>query len=155
MLTWSCRSFAELDARALYEILCLRAQVFVLEQRCAYLDPDGFDTAVWHLEGRDPASHELQAYARLVAPLTKGAAQPLPMIGRVVTAPTARGAGQGRELMQQAIVHCTRLWPGRVVEISAQAHLERFYASLGFETISAPYDDDGIPHVDMRRKPAA
>ena len=51
MLAWTCQSFAELDARALYEILCLRAQVFVLEQRCIYLDPDGLDAAVWHLQG--------------------------------------------------------------------------------------------------------
>jgi len=154
MLNWTCRPFVELDTRALYEILGLRARVFVLEQHCTYLDPDGYDTAVWHLEGRDPAGGALQAYARLVPPLTKGADQPLPMIGRVVTAPAARGAGQGRALMQQAIAHCTRLWPGQVVEISAQAHLERFYASQGFETVSAPYDDDGIAHVDMRRTPA-
>lgn len=150
MLAWACQSFAELDARALYEILCLRAQVFVLEQRCIYLDPDGLDAAVWHLQGHG-TDGTLQAYARLVPPFAKGAGQPLPMIGRVVTAPTARGAGQGRELMQQAIGHCARLWPGQTLEISAQAHLERFYASLGFGTISAPYDDDGILHVDMRR----
>ena len=153
MLDWSCRAFAELDASALYEILMLRSRVFVLEQRCVYLDPDGFDGVVWHLQGRDPASGALQAYARLLPPLSKGAAQPLPMIGRVVTAPAARGAGQGRALMQQAIAHCTRLWPGQTVELSAQAHLERFNASLGFEPVSAPYDEDGIPHIDMRRRP--
>jgi ElaA protein len=154
MLSWTCRPFAALDAATLYEILALRSQVFVLEQRCVYLDPDGLDPVLLHLQGRDVSggAGNLQAYARLVPPRAKGAQQPLPMIGRVVTAPTARGAGQGRALMQQAIAECGRLWPGQTIEISAQQHLERFYASLGFEPVSAPYDEDGILHVDMRRR---
>jgi hypothetical protein len=32
-----------LDARTLYGILALRAAVFVVEQDCVYLDPDGRD----------------------------------------------------------------------------------------------------------------
>ncbi|QPF74984.1 GNAT family N-acetyltransferase [Roseateles sp. DAIF2] len=151
MLDWQCRPFAELPAADLYAALRLRAEVFVIEQRCVYLDPDGFDPQCWHLLGRG-ADGALAAYARLVPPGLKG---PLPMIGRVVTAPAARGAGQGRELMREALAACARLWPGLVVEISAQAHLERFYAGLGFRTTSAPYDDDGIPHLDMQWTPPA
>ncbi len=39
------------------------------------------------------------------------------------------------------------------ISLAAQAHLEGFYGSLGFRTISSPYDEDGIPHLDMRREP--
>lgn len=147
---WTCERLEGLSAVALYELLALRSQVFVLEQHCVYLDPDGLDTQVWHLQGRD-ADGRLQAYARLVPPLIKSPQQTEPMIGRVVTAPSARGAGQGRALMQQAIAECLRLWPGQAIAINAQAHLQRFYASLGFIVNSAPYDEDGISHVDMRR----
>lgn len=141
MMQWSCSRLETLDARSLYAVLKLRSEVFVVEQQCVYLDPDGADLEAWHLLGRDEAG-SLQAYARLL----EG-----PRIGRVVTAPGARGAGQGRALMQQAIAECERLWPGQGIELSAQAHLQRFYASLGFEPTSAVYDEDGIPHIDMKK----
>ena len=35
--------------------------------------------------------------------------------------------------------------------LAAQAHLVRFYAGLGFERSGEPYEEDGIPHLDMRR----
>ncbi|HXA47888.1 MAG TPA: GNAT family N-acetyltransferase, partial [Burkholderiaceae bacterium] len=37
------------------------------------------------------------------------------------------------------------------IRISAQQYLEAFYRSFGFETTSAPYDEDGIPHIEMLR----
>jgi ElaA protein len=149
-MQWSCERLEGLSALAVYEVLALRAQVFVLEQQCLYLDPDGLDPHCWHLLGR-AADAGLQAYARILPPLTKGPQQTLPMIGRVVTPVTARGAGQGRALMQRAIDECARRWPGQAIEIGAQAHLQRFYASLGFVATSEPYDEDGISHIDMRR----
>lgn len=152
-LTWTCARLDELRAQDLYDALALRSLVFVVEQNCVYLDPDGIDVKTWHLLGRD-ADGVLQAYARLVPPLAKGARQTLPMFGRVVTAPTSRGSGQGRALIAEAIAHCERLWPGQELEINAQAYLERFYASFGFAVTSEPYDEDGILHIDMRR-PAA
>ena len=36
-------TFAEIEPRTLYGILRLRAEVFVVEQACAYLDLDGRD----------------------------------------------------------------------------------------------------------------
>lgn len=139
--------------QVLYEALALRSAVFVVEQACVYLDPDGLDVPCWHLTGH--VGDLLHAYARLVPPLTKGPLQTQPMIGRVVTAPAARGSGQGRALMQQALAECARLWPGEAVEIQAQAHLHDFYASLGFTASSDCYDEDGIAHIDMRKQACA
>jgi ElaA protein len=56
--------------------------------------------------------------------------------------------------MSQAVGECQRLWPGRPIELGAQAHLRDFYGSFGFHAISDVYDEDGIPHVDMRRDAA-
>jgi len=151
-LAWYCAPLHELSAVQLYQALALRARVFVLEQQCVYLDPDGVDLHAWHLLGSDPASGDLLAYARLLPPLAKGTSHVWPEIGRVVTAPEARGAGQGRRLMQEAVQACERLWPGQDLALSAQAHLQGFYASLGFEPVSAVYDEDGIDHIDMLRK---
>ncbi len=49
---WNGYSFAELNTDALYQILALRAEVFVVEQDCPYQDMDGLDQAGelswWH-----------------------------------------------------------------------------------------------------------
>ena len=62
----------------------------------------------------------------------------------------ARGQRLGRQLMERALASCAEHWPDAGVEISAQAHLVDFYNDLGFVATSEVYDDDGIPHVDMR-----
>ncbi len=36
------------------------------------------------------------------------------------------------------------------ITLSAQAYLQRFYEGLGFAATS-PYDDFGVPHIDMVR----
>jgi ElaA protein len=51
--------------------------------------------------------------------------------------------------MVEGIKRARAVWPGRALRIAAQQRLAAFYASLGFRTVSAPYDEDGIPHVDM------
>ena len=152
MIGWTCERLEALSPRALYQALALRSQVFVLEQHCVYLDPDGLDLSpgVWHLLGHGDDG-ELQCCARLLAPGVKGAEQAMPMIGRVVSAPAARGGGVGRQLMSQALAECARRWPGMGVEINAQLYLQAFYESLGFIGCSAVYDEDGIDHIDMRR----
>ena len=37
------KSFNELSTKELYDLLQLRSDVFVVEQNCVYLDPDGKD----------------------------------------------------------------------------------------------------------------
>jgi ElaA protein len=141
-MRWQAKAFAELTVGELYAILVLRARVFIVEQNCPYLDPDGADPASRHLWAeRDGV---LLAYLRIVPPGVKYAEISL---GRVITAPEARGTGLGRELMTRGIAAC-----GDVsIRIGAQAHLERFYGELGFVRASDVYDEDGIPHIEMLR----
>ncbi len=144
---WRCEALPSMSAVALYRVLKLRSEVFVVEQQCIYLDPDGRDEDAWHLQALDSDGAVL-AYARLLPPQS---AQDAARIGRVITAPSARGTGLGRALMQEALVACARLWPDAPLELGAQAHLRDFYGSFGFAAISDVYDEDGIPHIDMRR----
>jgi ElaA protein len=152
MIEWQWNSFADLTVAQLYEMLALRQQVFVLEQTCLYPDIDGLDTGAHHLLGWRSVDgrRELVASLRCLAP---GAKYDEMSRGRVVTGPAARGTGLGRDLVAQGIAHAERLHPGHAIRIGAQAHLERFYGSFGFVTVSQPYDEDGIMHVDMVRKP--
>ena len=146
---WSWARFGELGVDALYDALALRCRVFILEQG-PYQDPDGLDRQAFHLLGRDDAGR-LQAYLRAVDP---GAKYTEPSIGRVITAPEVRRQGLGWELMREGLARCEQAWPGQGIRISAQAHLQGFYGALGFETVGAPYGEDGIPHVQMFRNPA-
>ncbi|HEY6356262.1 MAG TPA: GNAT family N-acetyltransferase [Burkholderiaceae bacterium] len=145
-LSWRWQRFESLGVDGVYDMLALRARVFILEQG-PYLDPDGADRHAWHLLGRDDAG-VLLAYLRVLDPGVKFSE---PSIGRVVVDASLRGQGVGHELVRAGIERCSALWPLQATRISAQAHLQRFYGQHGFQTMSDEYLDDGIPHVDMRR----
>lgn len=149
-IDWHFSRFADLTPFDLYDVLAARQNVFILEQTCLYPDIDGYDLEAHHLLGwRDvDGKRQLAAYLRVLAP---GAKYDEMSIGRVVTTPAARGSGAGRALLDQGIAHAEALHPGHRIRIGAQQYLERFYASFGFETVSAPYDEDGIMHIDMLR----
>ena len=142
------KAFNELSVTELYAILKLRNEVFVVEQNCAYQDTDNKDLVCHHLMLFN--DNELMAYARLVP---AGLSFPELSIGRVVTSPKTRGTGAGRILMNQAIEHCHRIFGKGSIQIGAQFYIKNFYASLGFKEVGQPYDEDGIPHIDMILNP--
>ncbi len=144
-LTWTCTPFQQLAPEELYHILQLRSEVFVLEQQCIYQDMDNKDQPSLHLCGWTGES--LAAYARILPP---GISYDHPSIGRVITHPAFRRYGFGRELMQRAIQLTHSSFGDPVILIGAQQYLTEFYASLGFEQVSEPYMEDGIPHITMR-----
>lgn len=150
---WRWGPWPRFNAAEVYAALELRQRVFVVEQACVFLDVDGRDPAAWHLFGWQgaEASAPLLAYARVFAP---GAVYPEASIGRIVTAPEARGSGLGRTLMREALRRTEALAPGAPIRIGAQQRLERFYEEFGFHAAGAPYLEDGIMHVEMLR-PAA
>jgi ElaA protein len=87
-------------------------------------------------------------YLRVVAPGLKYAE---PAIGRLVSHAEVRGLGLGRLLTAEGVARCLATYPGQGIRISAQAHLERFYAGFGFERVGEPYLEDDIPHLEMAR----
>lgn len=149
---WRCLPFAALSADTLYRLLRLRSEVFVVEQACVFLDMDGLDPQCLHVLGEmvdaDGTVH-LHASTRLVPP---GVAFAEASIGRVVTAPAARGGGIGHALMAESVRLLEQLWGPQPIRIGAQAHLERFYNRHGFVSDNKPYIEDGIPHLEMIRK---
>jgi len=149
MITWRLARFEELTPGEVHEIFRARAAVFVVEQGCVFQDLDGADPECWHLAGRETLA--LVAYCRLVPPGRKFAE---PSIGRVITPEVERGKGYGKALVREALARAETLWPGHAIRIGAQCHLERFYGVFGFVAASAPYDEDGIAHIEMLRQPS-
>jgi len=145
-ITWQHYIFDHLDLKLLYAILRLRAEVFVVEQNCVYQDLDDKDQPALHLCGFD-GEGRLAAYARI---FDRGINYPeYASIGRVITAPFARGKGIGRPLMRESVRVLFEKYGEQTVKISAQAHLQEYYVSVGFEGIGDIYDEDGIPHRAM------
>lgn len=149
MVQWQFSPFGELTVHELYEVLALRQQVFVIEQNCIYNDFDGYDQDAHHLLGW--VEHEgkriLGASLRVLAP---GKKYEEASIGRVVSAAAVRRTGIGRDLFKRGVAHTEALYPGHAIRIGAQAYLENFYGSFGFQSI-APYIEDDIPHIEMLR----
>lgn len=143
---YQCLTFDELSKAQLYEILALRQEVFVVEQHCPYLDADGQDQEALHLLGYT-ISGEFATYVRIL-PVGLGY-DDYAAIGRVITAPFARGKGLGRPLMHETIAQIRAHWGEVPIKLSAQAHLQAFYRSVGFESVGDVYLEDGIPHIGM------
>ena len=149
---WQWLPFAALGVDDLYAILALRQEVFVVEQRCAYLDCDGRDQEALHLIGWSIHGRTRRplAYLRVLPPGGDG----LPVrIGRLLTHTDIRQRGVAGDMLRLAIERLEKSFPGRPIAISAQQYLLAFYERFGFCATSPPYLEDGIPHVDMIRSP--
>ncbi|PGH55107.1 GNAT family N-acetyltransferase [Azospirillum palustre] len=134
-------------------MLALRSRVFVVEQASPYPDIDGRDPGALHLIARNEAG-AIVGCARCLGPDEDGRDGTNPdapvSFGRLAVDPSQRSTGLGRALVAESLTVLAERWPGRDVVIGAQQHLERFYGSFGFVRDTDPYDDFGIPHIDMR-----
>jgi ElaA protein len=132
----------DLTPRALYGLLRLRVDVFVVEQHCAYAELDGRDldagtTHFWTGPDTGPS-----ASLRLLT-------EPdgVRRIGRVCTAAALRGRGVSRRLVAAALAEVG----DAPCVLDAQEHLVALYGGFGFAPSGPGYDWDGIAHVPMRR----
>ena len=145
-ITLAWHDWPGLSAAELYELLQFRQAIFVVEQASPYPDLDGRDSEARHLALRRDGA--LLGYLRLIAPSAEEN-PPRVRIGRVSVVPEARRGGYARLMMDEALRQAVALYPGNDIEIGAQTHLEGFYRGFGFIPSSSPYDDFGVPHIDL------
>jgi ElaA protein len=146
-LKWVVKYFEDLTAGELYDNLYLRNEVFVVEQNAIYLDTDYKDQKALHILGY--VNDKLAAYCRIFRP---GDYFKEACIGRVVVSPQYRKYGYGHQLMDKAIELMRSEFNETKITISAQLYLKDFYESHGFEKTSDTYLEDGIPHIQMKKK---
>ena len=145
MIAFSSKNFQSLTTEELYQILALRAEVFVVEQNCPYQDVDGKDIHGIHVLGY--LNNKLVAYARV---LGQGVSyKEYASIGRVVTSTSIRGKNYGHTLVDFSIAVSQNFFPSQPIKISAQAHLEKFYSKHNFVVTGKAYLEDNIPHIGM------
>lgn len=122
----------------------VRTAVFVREQGIAPEDEwDAEDATALHAVLFDVNGQAL-GNARLLQPTTTVA-----KVGRMAVLKDARGNGYGARLLQ-SLIRCARQRRHKEVRLSAQRSAEGFYAAHGFVAIGEPFDEVGIPHVEMR-----
>ncbi|GAU76395.1 GNAT family N-acetyltransferase [Fusibacter sp. 3D3] len=142
------KRFDDLTINELYDVMQLRFEVFVMEQKCLYQDIDGKDRKAYHLMCKGDAG-ELLGYLRI---LDAGVSYEETSIGRVVVSEQGRGQGLGKKIMEEAISFIKTVRHIEWIRISAQAYLLDFYTGLGFESVSDEYLEDDIPHIEMLLK---
>lgn len=140
------KTFEELTIHELYEVLALRAEVFVVEQDCVYQDIDGKDQKAIHILGYK--NEKLVAYTRC---FDQGIYFEEASIGRVIVKQNERKYGYGHDIMKASIEEIEDRFKVTTIKISAQQYLTKFYESHQFKQIGEGYLEDGIPHIAMIR----
>ncbi len=136
------KTFNELSVDELYEILKLRADVFVIEQQCIYPDIDQKDRNSLHVFVKD--NDEIVAYLRV---LEKGISFDEVGIGRVIS--KYRRKGLGTIVLKAGIQAAKEIYHADKIIIEAQTYAKSFYELQGFVQCSEEFLEDGIPHIKM------
>lgn len=139
---WQTKRFNKLTVTDLYQILALRAQIFVVDQKRIYQDPDGQDQKAIHIFNRDDDG-DVVAYARV---FLKGNEV---SFGRVVTSNKVRGQGLGGQLLDKIMQTIQQEFPNKSIEIEAQVQVEDFYKRVGFVSEGEPFIYKTTPHIKM------
>lgn len=145
-VTISDAVLVEVPPRALYGLLALRVDVFVVEQGINCHELDGRDLET------DTRLLWIEQNGIVVATLRiLRDGDDTIRIGRVATAFTARGRGLAAALVRRAI-EMAGDWP---IVLDAQAHLVDWYGKFGFVRAGDDFDEVGIAHTPMRLNSAS
>jgi len=136
------KSFYELNIDELYEILKLRAEVFVIEQNCIYPDIDDKDKHSLHVFLKE--QDEIVAYLRVIE---KGISFDEVSIGRVIA--KYRRQGLGTLVLKAGIQAAKEIYQAEKSIIEAQTYAKTLYEKQGFIQTSDEFLEDGIPHIQM------
>lgn len=123
----------------------VRTEVFVQEQQIPLeLEWDEDDATALHAV----------AYNRLGMPVATGRllqhGPDVARIGRMAVTRVLRGSGLGRDILQ-SLLQAAAQRGDRAVLLHAQRSAEAFYLQLGFQPQGDPFEEAGIPHIEMVR----
>lgn len=139
------KAYGELTRDELFEILKLRNAVFIVEQECPYQDIDETDREAYHIFLRDEEG--IEAYLRVFR------SEECPQearIGRVIA--VKRRCGLGSRILKEGIRLAQEKLRAATVGLEAQVYARGLYEEQGFVQVSEEFLEDGIPHIEMKRK---
>lgn len=135
------KNYSELTKDELYNILRLRNQIFIVEQKCYYEDIDNLDKDSIHIFTKE--NDNIISYLRIFK--EDGNYH----MGRVLVKEENRKNGLSRKLLKYAIEYIFNELKEEKIIIEAQDYLKEFYKSMGFVEKSEVYLLDNIPHLIM------
>jgi predicted GNAT family N-acyltransferase len=126
----------------------IREQVFIDEQDCPPEEEwDGHDETSRHVLGW--VDGKAVATARWRAVPYDG--EVVAKLERFAVLPDYRRQGHGTHLVERVVEDARRAGFDTFL-VHAQAHLEAWYADLGFRSTGHTFEEVGIPHVEMVRQ---
>ncbi|MBQ9207445.1 MAG: GNAT family N-acetyltransferase [Treponema sp.] len=144
MVNLHIKNFDELTVCELHDFLKARVDIFVVEQKCAYQEIDGFDTKAIHVWLEE--NGKILSYLRI---LPKGCHFDNVSIGRVIS--VRRSGGFGKQVLEEGIKVAHEKLNATEIVLEAQVYAQGFYEKSGFVKMSDEYFVDGIPHIMMKR----
>lgn len=128
-----------------FRVVRIRTAVFVEEQHVDIkIEQDAQDDTALHWLVEDDDGQAIACCRGL-------AEGDVLQIGRVAVLKPVRGRHVGRFLML-GLEQDPALKPFSRLRVHAQIQVEGFYASLGYRTVSAPFEEAGILHVTMEKQ---
>lgn len=143
-MNFKIKSFNELTKFELYEILKLRASVFIVEQGSIYNDLDGLDYNCYHAFVE--SENSIIAYLRI---FDRGVNFEEVSFGRVVTSTQRRNEGLGKFIVEKSIDFVHDVMKENIIRIKAQSYATPFYEKIGFVKEGNEYIKDKLPHFNM------
>ena len=141
-MEFNVKTFPQLTTEELYEILRVRSEIFIVEQKMNCQDLDGLDFCSEHfylLEGG-----KIFAYLRA---FFIDEEKSIIKIGRVLS--VNHGIGLGRRLMLDTIKELKKDKKIKKIVLNSQKHAVGFYEKLGFKTVSDEFLEEGVVHLKM------
>lgn len=138
---WATKKFSELTTNELFEILYLRTKIFVVDQNRVYQEVDQHDPESIHVF--DVIDGKIAAYARIFKQGNNVT------FGRVVTDPSYRGQGLGKELVEHVLEVIQDNFADQEIEIEAQVQVQDFYRKFDFISQGETFLFNHTPHIKM------
>ncbi|MBQ8210197.1 MAG: GNAT family N-acetyltransferase [Clostridia bacterium] len=141
-MEFSAKEFCELTTTELYEILKVRAEIFIIEQKiyCQDCDDIDYDSLHCFIKENDRILAYLRAY---YTDDDKTAVK----VGRVLT--LKHGIGMGKELLEKSLPVIKNKMKCKKICMNAQKYAVGFYEKAGFKTVSGEFLEEGIVHIAM------
>lgn len=135
------KRFDELTTKELYEILKVRAAIFIMEQQINYNDMDNIDYDAYHCFFME--DDKVIAYLRAFNANEENTLQ----VGRVLT--LKHGNGIGKKLMEESVAYLRANTDAKKITMHAQKHAVGFYEKFGFKTIGNEFIEEEVVHITM------
>ena len=141
-MEFNVKTFPQLTTEELYEILRVRLEIFIVEQKMNCQDLDGLDFNSEHFYLSE--NSKIFAYLRaFYADEQKGIIK----IGRVLS--VNHGMGLGKRLMLDTINKLKKDKKIKKIILNSQKHAVGFYEKLGFKIVSDEFFEEGVVHLKM------